>query len=1312
MKKILLIFLCLVSFPAIAEEKIFISSSIVEEVINTFVSPENRQSSADVYEREMDRTTGEISIMGLYKVCIASGFDIQTETGYQSCRQFVFKMLEDVEKQSGDKDTVCTQTMNGVWVNGKCLGRDGQELVYGRACSTNKGKCIKVFDSLQTQPAVGKEFIYEYGRKNGLNLTCSNEQPETRRGITSPLGQDYIKCSAGGVAYEFEFDDLKQEIGTKSVKSENTAICALYGGTDKGESDNWFQCETSQENCGKITSFLSRIGRNGMYQGYCRLSTEAPNTSVPFLNTLPGVDNRVFYQAGIQVRSDVAKQQLEEYLRGIYPNEANITCGPGIQELNQANSLKDYIMTCTVGGKKVDFVFDDLTEQNDKQVNIDLTGMKCIVSGGNYDGKYCKWLTEKECLDLGKSIEGGTKWDKGAGACILNNAKKYNDLKNGLIMAGGTVAVVAITVASGGTSTIVLAAVAVDAGFNIAFAAFERLQETNPQHRALSFIKDAQNCNDSTCARFVIQSHFARLDEIVQDLSDDMQDAIMIKFDELSSLLTQEEFEEALEASNLKVGDYALKAGGIMLFLGGIFATPEKALTRMFGKAPRMLGKLTVWTGKVAKNSAKLAVTSKFKLMNVEKELDFVKVYKMLDSETGFASYLKYTDADELEYTLKASQFRPSSRKPILHMVSVNSVDQAELAKVVQANNLPEKASDQVYLMTNEVPQGATPYVLAMGDGHQFLKGKGITKSEADQLIQEIREMNAAGIYHGDINSNMFISRDSNGDLQAYVIDFQGWSRKGNVDDASAATKTALYGAVESTNGGVVKGKIKMSLGIDPVLRPAAENSLGHDYYRIAIDNNTDVEKMVQDMKSMGFYVSSNIDKSGNRFLGVSDKNIFGAWENSSSNWLKSLNKADKVIVPEASDINILKQKASKSFDTYLQNYKKTGKSVGLPVERLTDAEWENLNKVLMEQDNIFLVRKGEYMAFRSVAETASSTQSALSKYGAVLRRGTENSLGHDYYRIAVNNNTDVKRIVQELQEQGFYVSSNMDKNGNRFLGVAEENVFGAWENLSSNWLKNTGRTVGQTGRALEGFYKYGDGLDISTRRYTEYQAEQLTNNLINNGYYATNIGVRGTAEGDEYIVIAASKEQINNLPYQVVESNGTLYRQLNKSRQINSAVDKVGTEITRFGRHKAVLQDIGVIDGRPIAVVKVDKAYIPFYVSTGTAGKTNIPTGRWEVFGGIAPNGWFAKGSEANIINQYGSAEFTEIANALDRSIGDLRDMELVLETAGRQSLGGIGNVAEASDFKSISTDLINRTTGGGVYGLYQIMDYLRQLR
>lgn len=1101
MKKFLLIFLCLVSFPAIAEEKIFISSNIVEEVINTFVSPENRQSSADTYEAEMDRTTGEISIMGLYKVCIASGFDIQTETGYQSCRQFVFKMLEDVKKQSGDKDSLCTQTMNGVWVNGKCLGRDGQELVYGRACSTNKGKCIKVFDSLQTQPAVGKEFIYEYGRKNGLNLTCSNEQPETRRGITSPLGQDYIKCSAGGIAYEFEFDDLKQEIGTKSVKSENTAICALYGGTDKGDSDNWFQCETSQENCGKITSFLSRIGRNGMYQGYCRLSTEAPNTSVPFLNTLPGVDNRVFYQAGIQVRSDVAKQQLEEYLRGIYPNEANITCGPGIQELNQANSLKDYIMTCTVGGKKVDFVFDDLTEQNDKQVNIDLTGMKCIVSGGNYDGKYCKWLTEKECLDLGKSIEGGTKWDKGAGACILNNAKKYNDLKNGLIMAGGTVAVVAITVASGGTSTIVLAAVAVDAGFNIAFAAFERLQETNPQHRALAFIKDAQNCNDSTCAKFVIQSHFARLDEIVQDLSDDMQDAIMIKFDELSSLLTQEEFEEALEASNLKVGDYALKAGGIMLFLGGIFATPEKALTRMFGKAPRIVSKLTRWI-----------------------------------------------------------------------------------------NNTPKA------------------YVKIFGQNAEFVE----------------------------------------------------------------------------------------------------HSSLGRPYYKVFIDGDiSEGQRLSKIFQEQSLYVSSGID--GNRpYLAVSESDIFGAWNNASTNWLKNIDGGTIVV----SDINILKQKASKSFDTYLQNYLQTGKSVGLPVERLTEAEWENLNKLLIEQDNIVLVRKGEYMAFTSVAEKASGTPSVLSKYGAVLRGGTENSLGHDYYRIAVNNNTDVERIVQELQEQGFYVSSNMDQSGNRFLGVSDKNIFGAWENSSSNWLKNTGRTVGQTGRALEGFYKYGDGLDISTRRYTEYQAEQLTNNLINNGYYATNIGVRGTAEGDEYIVIAASKEQINNLPYQVVESNGTLYRQLNKSRQINSAVDKVGTEITRFGRHKAVLQDIGVIDGRPIAVVKVDKAYIPFYVSTGTAGKTNIPTGRWEVFGGIAPNGWFAKGSEANIINQYGSAEFTEIANALDRSIGDLRDMELVLETAGRQSLGGIGNVAEASDFKSISTDLINRTTGGGVYGLYQIMGYLRQLR
>lgn len=781
------VFCTMVICSANAENWIVFPSHAVEDAVNTMVAPENRQNVADEYETQMNPDNGQISTSGIYSVCAAAGWNISNSDGYYMCRGFVDKIAE-LSDMSGGASRICAQN-NGILMvtpdgNGyECIGRDGKPLVYARACRGADGECVRVFKNLRTQVPNAKAFIYQYGELTNTIFTCSNEIVEI-----NTIGSDYIKCSAGGKAYEFEFDTLNQSYNQRMVDSENAMMCEMFGGTESGGDEYWYNCDLMSSQCDKLSDFANEIGHHAMYQGYCRLGADVNMESTVFLNHIDGVDSYAFYN--VSIRSGIAKPIVEQYLKSIFPNESGIICEPDIVELNDPTSLDtNWIMQCTVGTQQVDFVFDDLSESLEMAAGAGLEEMQCIINGGNYDGKFCRWLNQDDCNALNNEFENIARWDEKAGACVMSDSAKYEAFKNGVMAIGGTVVGVAVTVASGGSALVVFAIVATDVVFEGAFALFQRLQETNPQHRAVQFIKETKDCHDSTCASKAITNHFVRLDEIMDNLSTDMQNAIMDHFEYLSSLLTEEEFNNAMNASGLKFEDYVYNTSGITLAMAALFVNPDQAIVKGMARAPKIAGRLARWANKF------LSKANKFKLMNVVKEVEGVNVYKMLNLETGYASYLKYTDIDELNYTLKASNFKPSSNKPILHMVSVNTTNQKDLANIVKANNLQPKKADQVYLMTNEVPDGTTPFLLKEGVGTHFLNGKGITKSEADQLIREIGEMNDAGIYHGDINSNIFISRDASGNLQAYLIDFQAWSREGRIDDV-ADIRDILYKAV------------------------------------------------------------------------------------------------------------------------------------------------------------------------------------------------------------------------------------------------------------------------------------------------------------------------------------------------------------------------------------------------------------------------------------------------------------------------------------------------------------------------------------
>jgi hypothetical protein len=102
--------------------------------------------------------------------------------------------------------------------------------------------------------------------------------------------------------------------------------------------------------------------------------------------------------------------------------------------------------------------------------------------------------------------------------------------------------------------------------------------------------------------------------------------------------------------------------------------------------------------------------------------------------------------------------------------------------------------------------------------------------------------------------------------------------------------------------------------------------------------------------------------------------------------------------------------------------------------------------------------------------------------------------------------------------------------------------------------------------------------------------------------------------------------------------------------RKPNSAELIPGTNV----RGEAEIIDLG---SRKMVMRDVNGVQVPFYLSSGLAGKKDVAAGKWYPFLGIGPDGWINKGSQQEINDYYGSPELRATAQELDSTIGDIRN-------------------------------------------------------
>lgn len=339
-----------------------------------------------------------------------------------------------------------------------------------------------------------------------------------------------------------------------------------------------------------------------------------------------------------------------------------------------------------------------------------------------------------------------------------------------------------------------------------------------------------------------------------------------------------------------------------------------------------------------------------------------------------------------------------------------------------------------------------------------------------------------------------------------------------------------------------------------------------------------------------------------------------------------------------------------------LASYNAGGKNTAIPKSQLTDAEWARLNDELI-QKNVRMVEiinpdNGKtYMKFERITpanptsaspagaratphadDAARAANSVVDDIAHYLNGNTtlqklhnQNRLvltnsstlnGKQYLRISMGKNPDMDeaaQIIDDLQRQGFYVSTNTTETGDAFIGVSRENIFGTWANSSGNWLRKISPING-----YEDIFAHAEAS------------------------YHTPIGY------------------INGKPVRLTP--------------LPTSTKNIATPIHN-------------IAGRAVVVVDVGGRKMPFYVSSGMAGKDalGIASGKWYPIAGIGDSGgWFNK-----------------MPDMLNNPIPELDDITAMLEknfSASRLKTFGLSNPECFGPPPQAAYDIINHEFPGGV--------------
>ncbi len=368
------------------------------------------------------------------------------------------------------------------------------------ACDNNTDSpdCIKLFKKVNTQMRQGTAIAQVWAKTKKKDIiVCEDE-----KNIRKAWNDDYLSCYSvvnPDINYEFQFDDLFESNDADTEKGLIEGICNIFE-YEHGYHSNlkyyWCQknssrsgMDISKDKCKEIDAVAKEFGWTA-YPSYvnpttpsyndgydtCRLGLASDRKEI--INEYPGIIDNYVYSSDKDQSQLQAASSLDESIRmyaqtrlGAKPIES-FDCDKSHRVSSHSMlTEREDILTCHINGKRVDFVFDDLTQSTLLWGRGIIQGSQqalgCRANDGIFDGEHCADLTEsmckqvaslnlKECPDCKAAY-----WDADKQICMLPESNRAKNIKTNIRVATNTgVAAVALvaTVMSGGSVLMITAA--------------------------------------------------------------------------------------------------------------------------------------------------------------------------------------------------------------------------------------------------------------------------------------------------------------------------------------------------------------------------------------------------------------------------------------------------------------------------------------------------------------------------------------------------------------------------------------------------------------------------------------------------------------------------------------------------------------------------------------------------------------------------------------------------------------------------------------------------------------------------------------
>ncbi len=409
--------------------------------------------------------------------------------------------------------------------------------------------------------------------KHNDNITCNETPRRCKKNLIA--NGDCLQCKSvdNNTYYEFLFGKASAYGDSNIEEGVLSSICKLYGMpyTKSGSYETALggiyvypaYCQTKDENlCQQINITAEKFGRSAKIDTFnvdvgteytaCAMvenkfleySEEAERLKA--IRTAFGIDNEYPVKYGLQT---IMNNRTIEFLRNfseMQMRENGITL-TSFECLNDYVSYSDKytheiedILTCYVNGEPVDFVFDDLSEGKQKELNSANEYMDCINHQGVYTGRSCFGLQVEQCNNLIATNKetcpecSGIMWDPVNNLCLLpDSSKKINrDRATELakIAAGGAAGIGLILTSKGIGWKEGVAIV-----FEVVATAVSTYFETEMQKVVDEFSSEANSCHDAECAKSLIGQYLQRL----ANLSDHLQGIEVTAADEIMAHLAE-----------------------------------------------------------------------------------------------------------------------------------------------------------------------------------------------------------------------------------------------------------------------------------------------------------------------------------------------------------------------------------------------------------------------------------------------------------------------------------------------------------------------------------------------------------------------------------------------------------------------------------------------------------------------------------------------------------------------------------------------------------------------------------------------------